>query len=129
MRLATPLAVLALAAGLLAGCGGSSSESSGTNSTSHGARTSTAPAGASVRACSLDVAGVRSLRAAGVSCREAQKVALAWERGSGCVAAPGASHSACSVRGYRCIGTAAGRGLAVSCARPGRAVAFTVRRG
>jgi hypothetical protein len=33
------------------------------------------------------------------------------------------------VRGYRCIGTATDRGLAVSCSRPGRAVAFTVRRG
>jgi len=129
MRLATPLAVLALAAGLLVGCGGYSSEGTDTGSGSSGAQTSTAPVGASVHACPLDVAGTQGLRATGVSCGEAQRVALAWRGGSSCTAAPGASHSACSVHGYRCIGTATDRGLAVSCARPGRAVAFTVRRG
>jgi hypothetical protein len=128
MRLATPLAYLALAAGLLAGCG-SSSESTGTGSSSSGTHTSTAPAGASVRACPLNIAGTQRLRATGVSCGEAQRVALTWWGSAGCTAKPGASHSACSVRGYRCIGTAADRGLAVSCARPGRAVSFTVRRG
>lgn len=127
MRLATPLAVLILAAGLLAGCGGSSSE--GTSSTSPGAHTSTAPAGSSVRACPLAITGTRELRATGVSCGEAQKVAVVWLGDSNCAAAPGASHSACTVRGYRCIATATDRGLAVSCSRPGRAVSFTVRRG
>lgn len=127
MRLATPLTVLILAAGLLAGCGGSSSE--GTSSASPGAHTSTAPPGASVRACPLAITGTGGLRATGVSCGEAQKVAVVWLGDSSCAAAPDASHSACSVRGYRCIGTAAGRGLAVSCSQPGRAVAFTVRRG
>jgi len=129
MRLATPLAVLALAAGLLAGCGGSSSESTDTGSSSAGTHTSTAPAGASVRACPLNIAGTQRLRATGVSCGEAQRVALIWWGSSGCEADPGASHSTCSVRGYRCIGTATDRGLAVSCARPGRAVSFTARRG
>jgi hypothetical protein len=129
MRLATPLAVLALAAGLLAGCGGSSSESSSTGSSSPGTQTSTAPAGASVRACPLNIAGTQRLRATGVSCGEAQRVALTWWASAGCTPEPGASHSACTVRGYRCIGTATDRGLAVSCARPGRAVGFTARRG
>jgi hypothetical protein len=136
MRIATPLAVLALAAGLLIGCGGSSestdtgSSSSGvTGSSSPGPHTSTAPAGASVRACPLNIAGTQRLRASGVSCGEAQRVALVWWASDGCTAKPGASHSACSVRGYRCIGTATDRGLAVSCARPGRVASFTVRRG
>jgi hypothetical protein len=127
MRLATPLAVLILTVGLLAGCGGSSSK--GTGSTAPGVHTSTAPAGASVHACPLAITGTRGLRATEVSCHEAQKVAVVWLGDSGCAAAPDASHSACSVRGYRCIGTATDRGLAVSCSRPGRAVSFTVRRG
>jgi hypothetical protein len=137
MRLSTPLAVLALAAGMLTGCGGSSSESTSTGSSSSGvtgssspgSHTSTAPAGASVRACPLNIAGTQRLRATGVSCGEAQLVALTWWGSAGCTAEPGASHSACSVRSYRCIGTATDRGLAVSCARPGRAVSFTARRG
>jgi len=135
MRIPTPLVVLALAAGLLAGCGGSSSEGTGssssgvTGSSSPGPHTSTAPAGASVRACPLNIAGTQRLRATGVSCGEAQLVALTWWGSAGCAAEPGASHSACSSRGYRCIGTATDRGLAVSCARPGRAVSFTARRG
>ena len=129
MRLATPLAVLVLAAGLLAGCGGNSSESTGTGSSSSGTQTSTAPAGASVRACPLNIAGTQRLRATGVSCSEAQRVAFTWWGSAGCGADPRASHSACRVRRYRCIGTTTGRGLAVSCARAGRAVGFTVRRG
>ncbi|HET7509890.1 MAG TPA: hypothetical protein VFJ65_06525 [Solirubrobacterales bacterium] len=136
MRIATPLAVLALAAGLLTGCGGGDSSggaSTGSNSsgvhTSTAQDTSTTPAGVSVRTCPLNIAGTQRLRASGVSCGEAQRVALVWWGSAGCTAEPGASHSACSVRGYRCIGTATDRGLAVSCARPGRAIAFTVRRG
>ncbi|MGN6254317.1 MAG: hypothetical protein ACTHO8_04965 [Solirubrobacterales bacterium] len=127
MRLATPIVALAVLLGAASGCG-SSGESSAGSTASPGAGSSTGPAGASARACPLEVEGIGGLRAAGVSCDEAQRIASAWHRGSGC-AAPGASHSACTVRGYRCIGTATGRGLSVGCSLPGRSVAFTVRRG
>lgn len=127
MRLATFVAFLVLAAGLPLGCGGSSGESS-TGSSSPGARSSTAPAGSSVRACPLNVGGIRGLRATGVSCGEAQRVASAWRRSSGCVATPDASHGACTVRSYRCIATATDRGWSVSCAKPSRSIAFTAHR-
>lgn len=126
MRFATPIIALALLLAALNGCGGSSEGSGST--TSPGASSSTSPAGASVHACPLDVGGVKGLRATAVSCGEAQRLAGAWLHSSGCAASPGASHSACTVRGYRCIGTATDRGLSVSCSRPGRAVSFTFRR-
>jgi hypothetical protein len=127
MRFATPILAIALLLAALSGCGGSSGGSGST--TSPGAGSSTSPAGASVHACPLSVGGVNGLQATGVSCGEAQPLASAWRRSSGCAASPGASHSACTVRGYRCIGTVTGRGLAVSCSRPGRAVSFTFRHG
>jgi hypothetical protein len=127
MRRAAPLAVLALAAALLLGCGGgSSSEEPSTGSASPGSRT---PAGSSARACPLNAGGIRGLRATGVSCGEAQRVALGWRHSAACVETPGASHNACTVRGYRCIATATDRGWSVGCAKPARSIAFTVRRG
>lgn len=125
MRFATPIVAFAVLLAALGGCGGSSGESGST--TSPGSSSSTSPAGASVRACPVDVGGVEGLRAGGVSCGEAQRLAGAWRHYAGCAATPGASHSACTVGGYRCIGTVTDRGLAVSCSRPGRAVSFTFR--
>ncbi len=127
MRFATPILAIALLLATLSGCGGSSDESGST--ASPGSRSSTSPAGASVHACPLAIDGIGGLRATGVSCGDAQRLAGAWRRSPSCAAAPGASHSACTLRGYRCIGTVSDRGLSVSCARPGRAIAFTVRRG
>jgi hypothetical protein len=125
MRFATPILALAFLLAALGGCGGSSGESGSTAAPK--ARSSTSPAGAAVRVCPLDVDGIGGLRATNLSCGEAQRLAGSWRRSSRCAAAAGGSHSACTVRGYRCIGTATDRGLAVSCSRPGRAVAFTFR--
>lgn len=137
MRFAAPIAIACLAAALLASCGGSSgggstaggsTEPSGggqaTQSSSSGAK---APAGASAQACPIDVARTAGLRVTAVSCGEGQRVVLAWRRGSGCVPAPGGSQAGCEVRGYRCVATATDRGLSVSCARPGRSIAFTAK--
>jgi hypothetical protein len=148
MRLAAPLLALALAAALLGGCGssgGSTSNSTGSAGSHeakgataphkargatapHKAKGATAPAGASTKSCPLSAGGASGLRATGVSCGQAQKVALAWGRQAACAAHPGASHSACAVRRYRCLGTVTARGLAVSCARPSRSIAFTAKR-
>lgn len=126
-RLAATIALLALAATLLAACGGSSSQST---DGSTGAKSSPrgGPPGASAQSCDTEGADVLTLQATAVSCQEAQAVLLAWEGEDACAAAPGASHSACTVSGYRCIGAVTSAGLAVSCARPGRALAFVAKR-
>jgi hypothetical protein len=135
MRLAVPIAIVCLAAALLAGCGGSSSsettgapaESNGGGQASEPSSGGSAPAGASASACPVDVAGTSKLRVTAISCGAGQKVVLAWRRGSGCALAAGASQAGCSVRGYRCVATATDRGASVSCARPGRSLAFTAK--
>lgn len=129
MRLAVPIAMLALAAALLGGCGSSASNSADTGPGAAPPRgAATAPAGASAQSCGARVAETGSLRATGVSCAEAKAVLLAWQRDEGCVGSQGISHIACTVRSYRCVATRTDRGLAVSCARPGHSVAFISRR-
>lgn len=130
MRLAAPLLILALAAALLGGCGGSSDGTSPGSTAEPQAGSSTAPAapkGAAAKACALDAGGIRGLRATKVSCGEAQRIALAWRAAPDC--AKTGSRSGCSVKSYRCAATATGRGWSVSCAKPGASIAFTVRRG
>lgn len=130
MRAATSLAGLAiLAAALLGGCGGSSSEdSTGGSRPAPPANTSTAPAGATAHGCALSVAGIEGLRVTAVSCGEGQRLAGAWRRSEDCAPPGGASRSACTVRSFRCIATATDRGHSVSCAGKGRSIAFTARR-
>jgi hypothetical protein len=130
MRLAVPIAIVALAATVLGGCGGSSGSDStetGSNAAPQGGA-ATAPAGASAASCDVSVAGVEALRATGISCDGAKAVLLAWQRNDSCVGSQGISHIACTVRSYRCIATRTDRGLSVSCARPGRSLAFISKR-
>jgi hypothetical protein len=126
MRLATPLAITAVAAALLAGCGSSSDEAGSTAAPK--ASDSSAPAGASAHACAINVGGASGLRVTAVSCGKGQKTAIAWQRDATCRPPAGGSQAGCTVAGNRCIATATGRGLAVSCARPGHAIAFTAKR-
>jgi hypothetical protein len=129
MRLAVPIAVVALAAALLSGCGGSASESESTTTGPAAPQggAATAPAGASAQNCD-DVAGAESLRATGVPCSEARAIVASWTLDDACAGSQGISHIACTVRPYRCIGTRTERGLSVSCAGPGRSIAFISRR-
>jgi hypothetical protein len=130
MRLAVPIAIVVLAVAV-AGCGGDSS--SGTESNPPAVTVvpqggaATAPAGASAQHCDSGAVGAEALLATGASCGEARQVLLAWQRDPGCAGSPGASHSACSVRAYRCIGTRTDRGLDVSCAGPGHSIAFIAK--
>ena len=128
-RLVIPLAIFALAAALLAGCGGSSDSGSTGSGTAPRAGTSTAPAGASARACETEASDAEALRATAVSCSEARQVMFAWQRADACGTPTGASRSACGIRSYRCLSAASGRGVAVSCARPGHSIAFIAKRG
>ncbi len=129
MRFAAPLAIAALAATLVAGCGSSSEGSDEAGSTAAPkANGAGAPAGASAHACAIDAGGASGLRVTAVSCGKGQKTVIAWQREASCKPPAGGSRAGCTVAGYRCIATATDRGLAVSCARPGHSIAFTARR-
>jgi hypothetical protein len=125
MRRATALAILAAA--LPAGCGGSSGSSSTATTPPPRASAPAAPAGASAAACPGG-SGAESLRATGVSCRQARRLLLGWRRQTGCSPGAGVSRSACSTGSYRCLATRTARGVAVDCSRPGRSVAFVIGR-
>jgi hypothetical protein len=56
-------------------------------------------------------------------------VQAAFERSSACKRPAGASRWGCSVGSYRCQGVVSGRGWSISCAKPGRSLGFTIRRG
>jgi hypothetical protein len=128
MKLAVPIAIVALAAALLAGCGGSSGgESSSTGSTAPpGASSSKAPAGASAHACRAKLAGVHDVRVTGLSCEQGEVTVATWQRLGSCEPAAGATRSGCRADTYRCLSVMTGRGRNVSCSRPGRSVVFTV---
>jgi hypothetical protein len=96
MRIAASLAVLALAAVLLLGCGGSSETTT-----------------------SNPIDGSSSVR----------EVRSAWERNRDCGHPRGASRWGCSVGPYRCQAVVTDHGWSISCAKPGKSVAFIVRRG
>jgi hypothetical protein len=128
-------AALVLFALLVAGCGssGNGSTSEGTQGSPQpagGAGTPTAPAGAVAQGCEGAVRGISSLRVTGVGCAIGRGVVASWSERTGCTATPpGRSRTSCAVSGYRCLGTVTDRGLAVSCARPGRSISFTAKRG
>jgi hypothetical protein len=110
------LAVAVLAVALfVVGCGGSSS-----NSTTK----PKAPAGSKVVSCETG-----GLRATAVDCASARKVMIGWQHSHACALGQGESRGACSVSGFRCQSVRTGKGVSVSCARPGEAVAFIPRSG
>lgn len=50
-----------------------------------------------------------------------------WEHSSDCDRPPGASRWGCSIGSYRCQAVVVDRGWSVSCAKPGRSIAFRVQ--
>jgi hypothetical protein len=130
MRLAIPFAIVALAAALLSGCGGSSSDdgTAGSSTQSSPASTSTAPVGAAAKSCDTYAVDAEGLRAAGLSCKQARQVMYGWQRQPACAKPAGASRTSCLTRSYRCLGARTDRGIAVSCARSGESVAFIVKK-
>ena len=96
MRVAASIAIVA-ALTLLAGCGDSGEETTGSHPAGNGDAST-------------------------------HQVRLAWEREPSCKRPQGASRWGCSVGSYRCQGVVTDRGWSVSCSRPGRSIAFTVRR-
>jgi hypothetical protein len=129
MKLAVPIAIVALAAAMLAGCGDSSvdeSGSAGSTTTAPGASSSKAPAGASAQVCRAALAGVRDVRVTGLSCKQGEVTVATWQRLGSCKPTAGATRSGCRAGPYRCLSVMTGRGRNVSCSRPGRSVVFTV---
>lgn len=130
-----PHAASALLAALvvlaLAGCG-SSGETTQTGSGGPPAAASTAPepapAGVRAKSCGAAAGTVGAVRVTGLSCGSGRAAVAAWNGMAECVPAAGESHSSCRVGKLVCIGAVAGRGLAVTCAGPGRSVAFVHRR-
>ncbi len=125
-----PLALLAVL--LVAGCGsgGSSETTSGAETAPAGTSTAPeAPTGVTSRACRNAGRETLLLRVTNVACAKGASIAAVWHSNPKCRPAAGQSRSACSVEGFRCLTTTAGRGLAVTCARPAQSIAFIVERG
>ncbi|MFN8160096.1 MAG: hypothetical protein U0R52_03510 [Solirubrobacterales bacterium] len=130
---AASLALLAMAAPAvagLAGCGASGGETTGAART---AKRKAAPVGAAAKSCAkASLAGggragsggtARTLRVTGVGCRQGSAVLSAWVT-RGCAPGAGESRSSCTVRRFRCLSVRGGRGVSVSCSRPGRSISF-----
>ncbi len=129
------LAALVTLAALAAGCGSSDNSSSESPSTPGRAPTATAkspeaPPGASVRSCAGTVAGTGQLRVTGIGCDVGRGVVAVWAGKPACSSPAGASRYSCTVHGgYRCLAASTARGIAVSCSRSGRSIAFVAKRG
>lgn len=137
MRLAIPIATAVLAALLLAGCGGSSSSSTGGSTQTgtgappqaSGAGAPSAPVGASARNCDTHAVDIEALRVVGVACGRARQVMYGWQRAGACAPPTGASRTSCTARSYRCLSARTSRGAVVGCSRPGESIAFIVKPG
>jgi hypothetical protein len=58
----------------------------------------------------------------------AKEMRAAFVAEPSCRRPPGASRWGCSIDSYRCQGVVTDRGWSVSCSKPGRSVAFILRR-
>jgi hypothetical protein len=123
LSVAAAILTVALLATMTNGCG-----SSGTEAEVEGSTKSASPPGASVRRCAGTSASLRGPRVTGASCATGRQVVAGWTSKKACATRAGDSRTSCSVGGYRCLATATERGLAVSCARPGRSISFVAKR-
>jgi hypothetical protein len=135
MRLAVPLAIVAFAAALVAGCGGTSDQGSTSGGSTQGntqappGSSSGAPVGAAAKNCDSGAVDAEGLRATGIPCNQARQVMYGWQRERSCSSPAGTSRSSCLTRSYHCQAARTDRGLAVSCSRPGESIAFIAKRG
>jgi len=121
------LAIVALVA-VMDGCGASSSDQGSPGGLRASPRTPAAPVGASARRCAGAVAGVEGLRVSGVGCADGRGIVASWADARRCSGPAGASRFSCPIAGYRCLGATTDRGIAVTCARPGRSISFVAER-
>ena len=114
------------AALLAAGCG-SSDETSETKPANPPASTSPspeAPQGARAERCGEGATSGGEIRVTGVSCELGRELVAGWHKNRACASPPGASRTSCKLGRFSCLGAVAARGIAVTCAGPGRSVAF-----
>ncbi|MGA8745309.1 MAG: hypothetical protein WB507_05550 [Solirubrobacterales bacterium] len=131
LRALASIAALAIAV-LLAGCGSSSAPGPPAQSRAQHpsqASTSTAPPGAAARACHSPLGAVGQLRAAGTGCSIGRVIAIDWRNRPACSSPSAASRRSCTVSGYLCLAATTDAGIAVSCAKEGRAISFIDKRG
>jgi hypothetical protein len=107
--------VVLVVASFVVGCGGSSSSTT---------TKPKAPAGSKVVSCKTE-----GLRATSVDCASARKVMVGWQHSHACALGQGESRGACTVSGFRCQSVRTGKGVSVSCARPGGDVFFIAKAG
>jgi len=123
ISLDTGILAAALVAILASGCGSSGTETSGEGSTK-----TAAPPGVAMAACTGTPAGVEALRVSGVDCATERNIVAVWTAKNACSTPASASRTSCTAGAYRCLAITTERGLAVSCARPGRSISFVVKR-
>jgi hypothetical protein len=126
------LALAATAAAMLAGCGSSSDETGETAeppaSTSGAPGGQEAPIGARAKACADGSVSGGEVRVTGIPCGLGRMLVAGWYKNSECSSPAGASRTSCKLGNFTCLGLNADRGLAVTCAGPGRSVAFVAKR-
>jgi hypothetical protein len=115
---------VALIAVFATGCGSSGSGMS-SDERPEGHR---APPGALARTCTGPMRGMGELRVTGMPCSVAAGIAGSWMANGRCAMPASASRGSCAIGRYRCLAAATERGLAVSCARPGRSISFIATR-
>lgn len=119
---------VAMAVGV-GGCGSSGDGPSGSAGEGAG-KVARPPVGATAGRCRVSgIAGVGQVRVVDAECPFARGVVASWNKAQACAAPTGGSHASCSIGGLRCLATATERGLAVSCAEPGRSISFLAKRG
>jgi hypothetical protein len=134
---ANPIVLAALAIAIsstAAGCGSSSEETTGAGVTTAAppASTSTtpgqeAPVGVRAKSCNGTGSG-GEVRVTGVSCELGRSLVAGWYKDGSCSGPKGASRTSCALGRFTCLGAVTARGIAVTCAAPGRSVAFIGRR-
>jgi hypothetical protein len=110
------------------GCGSSSDETTGPPaSTSTTREKREAPIGVRAERCGGGTASGGEVRVTGVSCELGRSLVAGWYKDSACSAPKGASRTSCRLGRFTCLGAVTDRGVAVTCAAPGRSVAFIGR--
>jgi hypothetical protein len=124
MRIPRPttivLAALVFAVAMAAaGCGSPSSDETTTPAQE-------APVGVRAKNCGGLGSGGQ-VRVTGASCKLGRSLVAGWYKDSDCSAPEGASRTSCRLGEFTCLGAVVDGGVAVTCAAPGRSVAFIGR--
>jgi hypothetical protein len=138
-RASLTLIAVALATTLVVSGCGSSSEETGDGTTAPAGTEATGtpppdsspsgvPSGVRAKACGSAGKGLEAVRVTGVGCAAGRKLASSWADSENCTIPAQASRGSCRVQGRVCLSALTDRGVAVTCAAPGKSVSFIARR-